>query len=231
MKVDLQIISKGLYKGTVDNAFPIEVKEYVFTRKDGQKCLLLRFLNQSRLNVTALNFWLVQKNSFGEQIAKEKISIDKIVDGVSRIFSPTSAITVQEKCVDFDVEMISLFSEEYEYISENGECFIKYHLKESKKADSKANKKANKKSDKRKGSSFQCSKLDKKVKFAAAILVLAIFLILFAIIWPFFKQEILPLIKEMVTEVFELLGDLFERFFKSIGELFKKDPVRTGGVK
>ena len=36
---------------------------------------------------------------------------------------------------------------------------------------------------------------------------------------------------KMVTEVFELLGDLFERFFKSIGELFKKDPVRTGGVK
>ena len=114
MNGNLQIISKGLYKGSVDRAFPIEVKEYVFSRKDGQKCLLLRFFNYSDINITALEFWLVQKNSYGEQISKEKISLDNIYCGAGKVFSPSVGFAVDNKCVDFEVEMISAFSGEYE---------------------------------------------------------------------------------------------------------------------
>lgn len=210
MKVDLQIISKGLYKGAVDKAFPIEVKEYVFTRKDGQKCLLLRFLNQSRLTVTVLNFWLIQKNFYGEQISKEKISLE-VNCGNAKIFSPAFGLVVQDKCVDFDVEMISVFSGEYEYISENGECFLKYQLNKEKVNISK-----------KKVSCVQHSKLDNKVKFATAILVFAIFLIAFAVIWPFFEKEILPLIKDALKIAWDFLGNVMKSFFEKVGMLFEK---------
>lgn len=214
MKLDLQIISKGLYRGAVDKAFPIEVKEYVFARKEGRKCLLLRFLNQSKLNVTALNFWLIQKNFYGEQLSKEKISLQNIECGTDKMFAPPCTISVQDKCVDFEVEMISVLSGEYEYISENGECFVRYRLKESKKELPKV--------PKNKEACVQYNKLDKKVKFVTAILVLAIFLIAFAIIWPFFEKQVIPLIKQGVKIAWEFLGDKFEAFFEYIGNLFKK---------
>ena len=74
----LQIISKGTYKGITEKAFPLEVKEYVFARENGKKCLLLRFFNSSEINVTALTFWLIQKDSSGNEIRKRKITLDGI---------------------------------------------------------------------------------------------------------------------------------------------------------
>ena len=221
MKLDLQIISKGLYKGDVDKAFPIEVKEYVFARKEGRKCLMLRFLNQSRLNVTGLNFWLIQKNFYGEQISKEKISLDNIESGTDKVFAPPFGFSVQDKCVDFEVQMISAFSGEYEYISENGECLVRYQLKEEKREIPKLSKNAER--------CVQYNKLDKKVKFATVILILAIFLIALAIIWPFFEKQVIPLINQGLQNAKEFLGDKTEAFFEHIGNLFKKETPNVIG--
>ena len=208
MNGNLQIISKGLYKGSVDRAFPIEVKEYVFSRKDGQKCLLLRFFNYSDINITALEFWLVQKNSYGEQISKEKISLDNIYCGAGKVFSPSVGFAVDNKCVDFEVEMISAFSGEYEYKSENGETFVKFSTK-SKSFPYKRN-----------AYCVQKTKINSKVKFSTAILVVAVFLVILAVIWPFFVEDALPAIKEVIKNLWKLLGEAIKSFFKMMGKLF-----------
>ena len=211
MNSNVQIISKGLYRGRVDISFPIKVKEYVFTRQDEKKCLLLRFFNDSQLNITALHFWLVQKNSHGEQIGKEKISLEGIYCAQGEIFVPVSGFFVDDKCADFDIEMISAFSGEYEYKTKNGEIFVQYPIEYEQTAVVK-----------KKAYCVQHKKLNNKVKFSSAILVLAIFLVIFIIFWPFFKEEIWPLIVKITKAGLELLEDALKSLFKKIGNLFDK---------
>ena len=210
MNGNLQIISKGLYKGVVDTALPVEVKEYVFTRQKGRKCLLLRFFNTSELNITAIHFWIIQKNSYGEQIHREKILLDNIQCIAGRAFAPSDCFYVQNNCVDFDIEIISVFSGEYEFRSGSGESFVRYSGALNKAPT--VNKKAQ---------CVQRTKLNNKVKFTGAILVLAVFLILLAVIWPFFIEEVIPAVKKFVKLVWELFGDIVESFFRKIGELFE----------
>ena len=94
---ELQIISKGLYKGEVDKAFPIEVKEYIFARENGKKCLLLRFFNSSEINLTAISFWLIQKNSYGEKIRRKKITLEGIHAMSGKGFPPNERFWVDDK--------------------------------------------------------------------------------------------------------------------------------------
>ena len=158
MNSNVQIISKGLYRGTIDKSFPVKVKEYVFARQDEKKSLLLRFFNDSQLNITAIHFWLVQKNSHGEQIGKEKISLEGIYCAQGAIFVPASGFFVDDKCADFDVEMISAFSGEYEYKTKNGEIFVQYPIEYEQTAVVK-----------KRAHCVQHKKLNKKVKFSSAI--------------------------------------------------------------
>lgn len=210
MNSNLQIISKGLYKGVADNAFPIEVREYIFSRSEGRKCLLLRFFNRSKLNITALNFWLVQKDSCGECIAREKITLSGIYFVTDELFTPNNYYYVQENCVSFDVEMLSAFSGEYEYKAENGEGFIRYSPASREKAAVRKN-------------SFcrKYSKLRGKVKFTTMILVFAIIFTLGAIILPFYINEVHPFLMRVLKSFWELLGRAWDSLWNEIGKAFE----------
>ena len=52
------------------------------------------------------------------------------------------------------------------------------------------------------------------------ILVFAIILIAFAIIWPFFYEEVLPVIKEAIRIGWDIFKKALASFFRMIGELF-----------
>lgn len=217
MSNNFQIISKGLYRGTVDQSFPIEVKEYVFTRQKGKKLLLLRFLNESKNNFTAIHFWLIQKDASGQQIYKEKIFLEGIYCGAGATFTPTTAFTVQNKCVDFEVEMISAFSGEYEYKVENDDVFVRY-----------TNTLDDKFSIRRNHYCVQRKKLNRKIKFLGWIMVLAIFLVLLATIFPFFISDICPAIIRLIVflaKLFviacEFLWEIAVRLFQAIGNFFE----------
>lgn len=192
MNDNVQIISKGLYRGTTDKAFPVEVKEYIFTRKKGKKYLLLRFYNDSPLNVTAISFWFIQKNSYGEQISKTKIVLDGLYCGSNDYYAPSSGFLMQDNCAEFEINMISVFSQKYEYKAENGEGFVRYAVSSSKKRFSN-----------KKKIGLQSTKLNKKVTFTSAILVLAIILILLASFRPFLTDDVFPIIKQALVNAFE----------------------------
>ena len=206
---ELQIISKGLYKGDVDKAFPIEVKEYIFARENGKKCLLLRFFNSSEINLTAISFWLIQKNSYGEKIRRKKITLEGIYAMSGKVFSPNERFWVDDICADFEVRMVSAFSGEYEYKAHDGEGFVRYPINENKNVVIK-----------RKTFCTQRSKINKKAKYMTLILVFAIILIAFAIIWPFFYEEVLPVIKEAIRIGWDIFKKALASFFRMIGELF-----------
>lgn len=205
---DLQIISKGIYRGENNGAFPIEVKEYIFARNKGKKCLLLRFSTSSDIKFTEIHFWLIQKNSYGEKIRRRLITLKNVYCTEGKVVSPTNSFTIDDTCVDFEVKIVSAFVGAFEYKCQNGESVVKYPINSTKNLEIK-----------RKESCAQRSKLNGKVKYTVLILIFAIFLIAFAIIWPFFKEDVCPVIKNALSAGWDFLVKAFKSFLKMIGEL------------
>lgn len=206
----LQIISKGLYKGTPDRSFPVEIKEYIYSFKNDRRCLLLRFLNNSELNVDGICFWLIQKNSHGEEIHTEKIDVNGIVAEAGALFSPSEGFVVDEACVDFEIKMISVSSNGYEYRAKEGEAFVRYPMEYYKKAELR-----------KKIFCHKRKKLKSGAKYSGWILFLAILLVAFALILPFFIKEVWPIIKRGIEIAWEFMGDVFESFKRLISSLFE----------
>ena len=72
---DNQLISKGEYKHyQIDNF--ISVKQYMFLRSNGKKCLTLRYKNDLGYKVNGFKFLLIQIDVNGNVIAKKKIKIN-----------------------------------------------------------------------------------------------------------------------------------------------------------
>lgn len=210
-KSKVQIISKGLYKGENDPSFPIAVKEYIFVREKGKKSLILRFENLSNVHISKMSFLLVQKDFDGIEIATSKISLSSLRCRPKELFSPNECILVNEKCADFEIKMISVNSGAYSYRSHNGEGYVRY-LTKSKWSYGGAG-----------GILFyQRVKTDSKVKFARAILILAVFLFFLALIWPFFIEVVCPLIAKGIGIFFKTIFEAIANFFKLIGRAFEK---------
>lgn len=191
MKKDLKIISKGLYSETAENPL-LAVKQYIFARENGKKCLLLRFENKARFIINYFEFWLVQKNSDGVEIAKKKMSVNEINARPGEIFSPEKCFLVQDKCVDFDIKIVIAKSGKYEYRLRNGEIFVRYPMK------SKWSYLASEKTY-----SLQYSKLNKRVSFTSLILIVAIISVLIAMVWPFISDFLWPAIQRAFESMFD----------------------------
>lgn len=211
MKNSVQIISKGLYKGENDLSLPVIVKEYIFVRNNGKKALTLRFENVSHVHISKMSFYLVQKNFDGIEIGTIKISLDNLKCRPKEIFSPNACIFVNEKCSDFEIRMISIESGAYSYKSRDGERYVRY-LTKPKWSYRHSN-----------GIEFyQRVKTDSKVKFTMAILILAVFLFFFVLIWPFFVEEICPLIAKAIGVFFRTVFNAVAAFFRLIGQAFNR---------
>lgn len=211
MKNSVQIISKGLYKGENDLSLPVIVKEYIFVRNNGKKALTLRFENVSHVHISKMSFYLVQKNFDGIEIGTIKISLDNLKCRPKEVFSPNACIFVNEKCSDFEIRMISIESGAYSYRSRDGERYVRY-LTKPKWSYRHSN-----------GIEFyQRVKTDSKVKFTMAILILAVFLFFFALIWPFFVEEICPLIAKAIGVFFRTVFNAVAAFFRLIGRAFNR---------
>lgn len=196
MKSDLKIISKGLYKEPVDKDALIIVKQYIFARESGRKCLMLRFLNNSKSAINAFEFWLVQKNSEGFEIAESKIRLKDICVRPGEVFAPQQLFWVEDKCVDFDIKVIVVESGKYEYRRENGETFVRYSLGESWKYENFE-----------RSYPLQQSKLGFKVKYVPWILTSAILLVLIAMMWPFISEVLWPVVSNAVEKLFKSIFD------------------------
>lgn len=215
MKKDLQIISKGLYKQSADNDLIVVPKQYIFGRTNGKKCLLLRFENTSNQRVDAISFCLVQLNSDGVELSQKKIELSGLHCAPKEIFAPGRYFFVDEKCTNFEIRMISVTSDNYEYFSKNGEGYIRYPLEAHWEYLSKKNQ-----------AYFNFSKLEKnKIKFSKAILILALILIALAIIWPFFIKDFCPMVAEAWDNFWKMVARDTKELFERIGESFSKKNI------
>ena len=123
--MEQQIITKGEYKHyQVDNF--ISVKQYIFLRADEKKCLTLRYTNSLGCRVNAFKFLLIQIDAQGNVIGKKKVKINNIIFDDGTDYTSSKGIVVDEKCVDFKIQMLCVYSERYRYKLKNNKIAIYY---------------------------------------------------------------------------------------------------------
>lgn len=192
MRKDLKIIAKGLYDDSVEEGELLVVKQYIFARENGKKCLMLRFLNKSGFIINSFEFWLVQKNSDGVEIAEKKVRLNDILAKPGEIFSPEKCFVVKDKCVDFDIRFIVINSGKYEYRSKEKNTFVRYPIQTNWSYLSFE-----------RLYTLQKSKLKGKVRFTSLILVFAVLSTLLAVLWPFISDVLWPLFTRLMERIFD----------------------------
>ena len=123
--MEKQIISKGEYRHYQIDDF-ISVKQYIFLRAEEKKCLTLRFTNSLGCKVNAFKFLLIQIDIQGNVIGKKKIKINNIIFEDGSDYTSSKGIVVDEKCVDFKIQMLCVYSERYRYKLKNNKVAIYY---------------------------------------------------------------------------------------------------------
>ena len=126
MAIAQQYIAKGLYQySQISNL--VSVKNYIFLRQNGKKCLLIRFSNDLDHIVDSMEFTVIQLDSAGKILEKTKVAYKNMRLMPGQNFSSTG-IVVNEFCTDFKVIFQSVISERYKYVVRQGQVVI-YYLK------------------------------------------------------------------------------------------------------
>ena len=125
MKEKQQVISKGPYTYPQVNKF-LTVKQYIFYRKEGQKCLILKFMNDTGFFINEIRFKLIQLNSEGKTICSQNVLYDSIAVAPRTAFTPTSRIVVDEKCSDFKIVFDYVDSGDFRYRIKRGKIVAFY---------------------------------------------------------------------------------------------------------
>lgn len=122
------ILEKGSYDHPQQQGYII-LKQYMLIGEADKKCLLLRFANESDVEICAFEFMLFQLDASGKVIKKSKIRYAGMGFGAKKTYTPAKAIVVLEKCVDFRIRMLSFISEPYKYEYKRGQIVIHYDVR------------------------------------------------------------------------------------------------------
>jgi hypothetical protein len=123
-----EVLEKGLYNHPKIPGY-LSVGQFIFTRKEGKKCLLLRFVNEADFRIDGAELTVIQLDMYGKKIGRTKIRYTDINVSPAGTFAPERGIIVSEKCVDFYVQMRSVCAKSYKYVFKNGEvasCYDPY---------------------------------------------------------------------------------------------------------
>ena len=125
MKVKVSHVTKVVYRYPQPAGF-VSVKDFVFARNNGRKCLLIRFSNDTSFRIDRLEYTVTQLDDKGEVIGKTK----QIKSGLSLeygcIFTTPDGVIVDENCSDIRVDMENICSGKIKYRFENGELNAEY---------------------------------------------------------------------------------------------------------
>ena len=120
-----QYISKGFYNYSQLSGF-VTVKNYIFIRQSGKKCLLLRFSNDLEYTVNSMAFTVIQMDAAGKVIENTKAKIEKLAFLPGSTLVSPKGIVVDENCTDFRVLFTDVHSDRYQYSVRNGQVAVQY---------------------------------------------------------------------------------------------------------
>lgn len=143
MTANQQQISKGFYRYAQISDF-ISVKNYIYLRQNGKKCLLLRFSNDSDFSVDSMSFALIQLDAKGGVISQSNVNYEKMKLKSGATYVSDSALAVDEYCSDFKIVILQVRSGEYIYTVKDGRVIVNYSLPERELLDKKDSRKKKK---------------------------------------------------------------------------------------
>ena len=123
--VSADYIDKGVYSHRQIGGY-MTVKQFMVVERSGKRCLILRFLNESAMEVNAMEFTVIQRNTHGEVIGTSKIKHTDLSVGAGELFSPESGAVISPECADFEIEMHSVVSGKYRYVFKGGQVTAHY---------------------------------------------------------------------------------------------------------
>ena len=128
---DIKWFDKGLYHHPQVSGF-VSLKQYMIIENKGKKCLLLRFLNELKIPVNAIEFKLTQLDINGESLSSANVKAESMSMAPGSTYAMKTGIVLSDKCVDFKVTVISAYSSGYKYVLRNGTPMPTYDLKRRK---------------------------------------------------------------------------------------------------
>ena len=134
MSYEQNMLSKGVYSNTQLRDF-VSVKNYIFLRHDGKKCLLLRFSNDSEAAIDAMSYTVTQMDMKGTVLEKTRVSEQTHGFLPGNVHAAEKALVVREDCHDFRVSFHEARSGRYLYTVRNGRITVTYLRREPKAAE------------------------------------------------------------------------------------------------
>lgn len=116
---DVKWTDKGLYHHPQPAGF-VSLKQYMIIESDKKKCLLLRFLNELPLLVSAMEFKLTQLDSSGNVLDSTNVRVDSMSTPQNCTFALRTGIVLHKDCMDFTVTVLWAFSDGYRYVLRHG---------------------------------------------------------------------------------------------------------------
>ena len=103
---DVKWTDKGLYHHPQPAGF-VSLKQYMIIESDKKKCLLLRFLNELPLLVSAMEFKLTQLDSSGNVLDSTNVRVDSMSTPQNCTFALRTGIVLHKDCMDFTVTVLN----------------------------------------------------------------------------------------------------------------------------
>ena len=124
-----QFLSKGFYQ-YAQTGNPILVKDYIFARQEGKKCLMVRFSNELEYTVDAMTFTVIQMDASGKVLANTDIQYVEMNFCPGGTYVSSAGIAVDEYCTDFKIVLGAVRSGQYEYLPHGGHTAVRYLRKQ-----------------------------------------------------------------------------------------------------
>lgn len=120
-----EFVEKGSYNHPqADGA--VALKQYMFVRRDGKRCLLFRFANESAHAVSGFEILLTQISSDGRVISRSRVPYPAVTVSSGGTYAPDSGVVVSDKCSDFRVSLVYYVSGDYKYVMKRGRAVPHY---------------------------------------------------------------------------------------------------------
>lgn len=123
--IEREYIEKGGYNHPQPDGY-VSLKQYIFVRKDGKRCLLFRFANEFSQTVTGFEIVVTQLSGDGRTLGHSRICYDDLSIRSGDIFAPSSGVVVHENCADFRIRLVYFVSGVYKYSVKRGKAVAHY---------------------------------------------------------------------------------------------------------
>lgn len=118
-------VEKGSYNHPQPQGM-LTLKQYIFSTNAGKRTLLLRFANESPLELDGFEFVIVELNRRGDVITRHRLFHSDLRIAAGGTYCPTSGVVVSDECADFRIKVISIRSGIYRYTSRRGQLVAHY---------------------------------------------------------------------------------------------------------